>query len=64
MQLLCRAPIADYPFDKRRKMNGLPYALAELAVEYSVPDVLIHTISVERRQGDKILETLYSRILP
>ena len=53
--------IADYPFDKRRRMSGLANAIAELAVEYSVPDLINHTIAVERRQRDRTLETLYSR---
>ena len=53
--------ITDYPFEERRKKRGLGNAIAELAVDYSVPDLILHTILVERRRGDRILQTLYSR---
>jgi hypothetical protein len=53
--------IAEYPFEERRKKRGLGNAVAELAVDYSVPDLETHTITVERRRGAQILRTLYSR---
>jgi len=48
--------ILDYPFEERRN------AFAELAVDYAVPDLIMHTIMVERRRGGEILETLYSQV--
>jgi uncharacterized protein DUF7002 len=54
-------PITEYPFEQRRKMRGIPNAIAEIAVDYSVPDLVAHTIVVERRRRDEILEILYFR---
>lgn len=54
-------PIAEYPFEERRKMRGIANAFAELAVDYSVPDLLAHTLVAERRRQDEILEVLFSR---
>lgn len=53
--------IADYPFEERRKMRGLANAIAELAVDYSVPDLFSHIISVERRRNTEVLEQLFLR---
>ena len=49
-------PIPDYPFEERKKTRGLANAVAELAIDYSVPDLRAHTILVERRRGQQILE--------
>lgn len=54
-------PLADYPFVERRRMRGVANAVAELAVEYSVPDLRNHTMLVERRRGSTVVERLYSR---
>lgn len=35
--------------------------VVELAVDYSVPDILAHTLRVESRQSDKVLETIWER---
>lgn len=35
--------------------------VVELAVDYSVPDIEAHTLRVESRQGDDVLETLWDR---
>jgi hypothetical protein len=51
-------PLHEYPFDVRRKKAGLARAIAELAVDYSVPDVLNHVVRVERRKGSRVLEKL------
>jgi hypothetical protein len=50
----------DYPFEERRKKRGLANAVAELAVDYSVPDLRAHTILVEHRRDQQILRTIYS----
>jgi hypothetical protein len=52
--------IADYPFEERRKKRGIANAVVELAVDYSVPDLIKHTVVVERRRGAAILQQLYS----
>lgn len=49
---------ADYPFEDRKKKAGLARAVAELAVDYSVPDVSKHVIRVERRNGGRVVERL------
>jgi hypothetical protein len=54
--------IADYPFEERRRMRGIANAIAELAVDYSVPDMFDHTITVERRRGAEVLEQLFPRV--
>lgn len=54
-------PIAEYPFEDRRKKRGIANAIAELAVDYSIPDLVEHTIAVERMSGGDLLEVLYSR---
>lgn len=54
-------PIADYPFDEWRRRRTPRTAVAELAVEYSVPDVVQHTLVVEERQGPAVLRTVYRR---
>ena len=51
--------IAAYPFERRRKLRGIPNAVAELAVDYAVPDLISHTVAVERRRNGEILEKLY-----
>jgi hypothetical protein len=44
-------PIAQYPFEHWRRQRGTPRkALAELAVDYAVPDIVEQVIRVERRQ--------------
>lgn len=54
-------PISTYPFDQRRKARGLANAVAEVAVDYSVPDLLKHTLMVELRRGPDVIELLYER---
>jgi hypothetical protein len=51
-------PLHEYPFDDRKKKASLARAVAELAVDYSVPDVLEHVTRVERRKGGLVLEKL------
>lgn len=51
-------PLHEYPFDDRKKKAGLARAVAELAVDYSVPDVHEHVTRVERRKGGLVLERL------
>lgn len=53
--------IVDYQFDERRRKRGIANAVAELAVDYSVPDLFSHAVKVERRCADRVLETIFSR---
>jgi alkylated DNA nucleotide flippase Atl1 len=44
-------PIADYPFERWRQRRGSARkAIAEVAVEYAVPDILNHIVRIERRR--------------
>jgi hypothetical protein len=53
-------PISDYPFEERRKVRGIQDAIAELAVDYSVPDIGNMVVKVEIMCGDRLLEKIYS----
>jgi hypothetical protein len=53
--------LTDYPFIDRRKKRGIGNAVAELAVDYGVPDILEHVVRVEHRRGARITEVLYER---
>ena len=52
-------PISEYPFDERRRSRNVASSLAELTVDYSVPDLFNHTVRAESRKGSKILSVLY-----
>lgn len=54
-------PITDYPFDVWRKKRGATTAIAEVAVDYAVPDITNHVLRVERRQYGRDPELLLSR---
>lgn len=51
-------PLHDYPFNERKKLRGVKYAVAELAVEYGVPDVSEVTVRVEHRRRRNVLELI------
>ena len=53
--------IADCPFEDWCRRGSRKTAVAEVAVDYSVPDVAQHVIRVERRKGQDILETVWSQ---
>jgi hypothetical protein len=53
--------IADYPFEDWGRRRGRRRAIAELAVEYSVPDIAVHTLTVESRKGSGVLGTMWHR---
>jgi hypothetical protein len=52
-----RIPDFQHPRSRLRPSRSI----AELAVEEGVPDIVDHTVEVERRQGDRVLETISSR---
>jgi hypothetical protein len=51
--------LRDYPFEDRRKARGLTNAVAELAVQYGLPDISKCIVRVDHRRDEKILETIY-----
>jgi Family of unknown function (DUF7002) len=53
--------IADYPFDEWRRRRSRRTAVAELAVIGGVRDIVDHTLVVESRQVDAVLETVWRR---
>jgi hypothetical protein len=53
------APIVDYPFDVIRKRKGSAKgAIAEVAVDYAVPDIVNHIVRVELRQHGRRAQLL------
>jgi hypothetical protein len=54
-------PLQDYPFDERRKKAGIKNAVAEITVEYSVPNIADLTIKVTRMKAETLIETIYER---
>jgi hypothetical protein len=51
--------IADYPFEDRRKARGLANAVAELAVQYAVPDISQCAVRVDHRRDGRVIEIIY-----
>src|SRR5665811_605720 len=55
-------PIADYPFDERRRARGIKNAIVELAVNGGIPDILEVALRVERRKaGGRGATTIWKR---
>jgi hypothetical protein len=52
-------PIDQYPFTERRRGRTPSEAITELAVIDGVPDLANFVISVEKRRGADLLESLY-----
>lgn len=47
-------PIAEYPFEHYRRLRRTSRkAVAELAVDYAIPDALEHAVRVEMRQDGR-----------
>jgi hypothetical protein len=51
--------IDDYPFEHWRESRGRKNAIAELAVDYSVPNIAEPALLVEHRQRDQVLEMIW-----
>jgi Family of unknown function (DUF7002) len=51
--------LTDYPFAERRALRGIQNAIAEIAVDYSVPDLSKFVSRVELRKGSRVLQVLY-----
>ena len=54
-------PLSDYPFEERRKKRGIANAIAELTVDYSVPDIEAVTLEAHHMRESEIIETLFER---
>lgn len=54
-------PVASYPFEKMRKSRGPANAVVELAVEAGVEKIEEIAVTVESRQADKVLSTIWRR---
>lgn len=52
---------SDYPYEERRRARGVAHAIAELAIDYSVPNFKDLVSRVERRRGERVLEVIASR---
>lgn len=50
----------EYPFEERRKMRGVKNAVAEVAVDHSVPDIRDFVVRVDHRRNSRVLEVIYS----
>ena len=53
-------PFEGYPYAERKKLRGVKHAVAELAIDYSVPDMNPFVQRVEKRRGNTILELLHA----
>jgi hypothetical protein len=53
--------IVDYPFDEWCEKRSAQKAVVELAVNYGVSDIAQHVLAVQRRRGEKVVETLWRR---
>jgi hypothetical protein len=54
-------PLDEYPFDAWARRRGSREAVAELAVEYHVPDLEELVVRADIRRADQVLEVLYER---
>lgn len=54
-------PPDSYPYEDRRRTRGKDDAIVELAIDSAIPDLCEFVIRVERRQGLRALDVVYSR---
>lgn len=54
-------PLGNYEFESRRRVRGVSGAIAEVAVDYMISDVLSIVTRVEMRQGNLITGVLFER---
>jgi hypothetical protein len=54
-------PPSLYPYKERRKARGKRHAIAELAIDYSVPGLKEFVLRVEQRRGSKMIDVIYSK---
>jgi hypothetical protein len=51
----------DYPYEERRKMRGVLNAVAELCVDYGVPDITTVVSRVCHMEGPREIDVIYER---
>jgi hypothetical protein len=51
----------DYPFEERRKLRGKNNAIAEMCVDYSVPDIQDLVVCVIKMRGPDETELIFGR---
>jgi hypothetical protein len=51
---------SDYPFEERKRIRGRNNAIAELTVDYSIPNIADFTVKVEHIQDGRIIETIFN----
>ena len=54
-------PIADFPFEERRKTRAIQNTVVELLIQYAVPNIDEFVVKVEERKGATVLKTLVNR---
>ena len=53
--------ISEYPFDERKKKRGLANAIAEMCVDYSVPNIGDFVVRVVRMNGSIETDLIFER---
>lgn len=51
--------LIEYPYHERRRLRGAAHAIAEAAIDYSVPNLKLFVERVERRRCDRVIESIY-----
>jgi hypothetical protein len=54
-------PLSEYPFEERKKKRGLMNAVAELCVDYSVPDISELVTRVAHMEGQRERDVIFER---
>lgn len=54
-------PIASYPFQERRRTRSVKAAIAEIVVDYSVPNIAGCVVRVEERHGPNVVKSIFER---
>lgn len=55
------APLSKYAFAERKIIRGVANAVAELTLEYAVPDVSQFVVKADIRKGDHVLREVFAR---
>jgi len=57
----CFLPFDEFPFDRWRRSYSQKNIVAEVVVDYSVPDIQNHTVNVDLVRGSEVIENIYRR---
>jgi hypothetical protein len=55
--------LRDYPFDERKRARGVRNAIAEMCVDYSVPDIADFVVRVAHMRGSEEIEILHEALV-